>query len=142
MKKLKLMAIVLSLFTAFNSNAQKAEVEVIKKIVTNFSKAGDTNNSEKLSTYLDDNYRIVMNRLFGSTAVSTMSKSMYLEKIASKEFGGDERKVSFDSVTINGNTACAIVMLEGEKMTSKSIITLVKNTDGIWKLMSDMPVIG
>ncbi len=140
MKNLKLIVMMMSLFTALNVNGQKSEVEAIKSVISGFAKAGDTNDSEKLTTYLDDNYRIVMNQLFGSEVVSVMPKSVYIQKIASKEFGGDQRKVSFDSVTLNGNTACAIVKLEGKKMTTKSVINLVKHADGHWKLISDMPV--
>jgi len=72
-------------------SAQKTEVQNVEKVIAAFSKAGDDNNAEKLATYLDDNYRIVMNRLFGSTEVSVMPKSVYLDKISSKEFGGDKR---------------------------------------------------
>lgn len=140
MKNVKMIAIVMGLFAVLNVSAQDSEVEAIKSVISKFSAAGDANDSEKLATYLDDNYRIVMNQLFGSEVVTVMTKSIYIEKIASKEFGGDKRKVSFGTVFVNGNTANAIVTLRGEKMTTKSIMTLVKNSDGIWNLVSDMPV--
>ena len=38
-----------------------------------------------MSSYFDENYRIVMNQLFGSTEVSVVPKSLYLEKINSKD---------------------------------------------------------
>ena len=141
MKKVKLTMLLMSLVTVFNVNAQKAEIEAIKSVITKFSAAGDANNADKLTMCLDDNYRIVMNQLFGSKDVNVMPKSVYIEKIAAKEFGGDQRKVNIENVTVNGNTACAFVKLEGKKMTTKSFITLVKHADGRWKLVSDMPVV-
>ena len=82
-----------------------------------------------------------MNRLFGSKEVSIMSKSVYLEKIKSKEFGGDERSLSIHSITINGTTALAKVSFLGKKMTFVSLLSLVKNANGSWLLINDMPMV-
>ena len=61
--------------------AQTNEVKNIKTVITAFSNAGDENNTEKLSFYLDNNYRIVMNQLFGSKKIVVISKTIYLEKL-------------------------------------------------------------
>lgn len=122
--------------------AQKNEEKSIKKVITNFAKAADNSDATKLATYLDENYRIVMNRLFGSESVSIINKTDYLAKIESKEWGGDKRKVEVLSIVVNGNTASAHVSLQGEKATFISIFTLIKNADGEWLLVSDIPIIG
>ena len=140
MKKIKIIAIVCAMFTTFNSNAQKNETKKIKEIITAFSKAGDQNNIKKLSFYLDDNYRIVMNQLFGSKKVAVISKSIYLEKIKSKEWGGDTRTAIIENIIVNGNTSVAKVTFKGKKATFISLINLVKNAKGEWKLISDTPV--
>ena len=142
MKKIKLIALVCSIFSVMACNAQKNEMSKIEKVITEFSKAGDENNTEKLETYLDDNYRIVMNRLFGSKEVSVMSKKIYLEKINSKEYGGDKRVLTIDNIIINGTTASAKVSFKGTKMTFNSLILLIQNANGKWKLISDVPIIG
>ncbi|MFK8038771.1 MAG: nuclear transport factor 2 family protein [Crocinitomicaceae bacterium] len=141
MKTLKI--ITLSIFTllTFTGNAQNKDIKNIKKTITQFALAADNNNDKELATYLDDNYRIVMNRLFGSESISIMSKSVYLEKIKSKEYGGDTRTLTFENVIINGNTASAKVILKGEKMTFISLFILVKDNDNNWKLISDTPVV-
>ncbi len=138
-------AILIGLFGLFISTmscAQKSEEIAIKNVIIAFSKAGDANDAQKLSAYLDDNYRIVMNRLFGSKEVSVMSKSAYLEKIKTKEFGGDKRTVTIQNSIINGTSAVVKVAFKGAKMTFVSLITLIKKENGTWILVSDVPVVG
>ena len=113
----------------------------MENTIVAFAEAGDRNDTEELKNYLDDNYRVVMNRLFGSSEVSVVPKSVYLEKIKTKEWGGDTRKLTIEGTTINGSSASAKVMFKGTKMTFVSLITLVKNEKGIWKLLSDIPMV-
>lgn len=140
MKKLILVALMGVLFSV-NLYSQTNEMKAIKETITAFSKAGDTNDVNELEKYLDDNYRVVMNRLFGSTEVAVMPRAVYIEKIKSKEFGGDTRKLTIESILVNGNTASAKVTFAGSKMTFVSLITLVKDDKDAWKLVSDMPMI-
>lgn len=123
------------------ATAQKAEEKSIKETVIAFTKAGDVQDADKLATYLDVNYRIVMNRLFGEKEVAIMPRNAYLENIKTKKFGGDSRTLNFKQVLINGNTAMVRVDMTGSKSTMKSIILLAKNEAGNWLLVSDMPVI-
>ena len=140
-KIIKSIALVGTVFSVLNCSAQKSKVNNVKEVITAFSKAGDQNDSKKLATYLDDNYRIVMNRLFGSESVSVMDKSTYLGKIESKEYGGDKRELTIKNVTINGTTASAKVSFKGEKMTFVSIIVLIQDKEAKWKLVSDVPIV-
>lgn len=141
MNKIRLLAAACTIFTVIASSAQTNETMNIEKVITEFSQAGDENNAEKLATYLDDNYRVVMNRLFGSKEVSILPKSEYLEKIKSKEYGGDKRVLTIDNVLINGTTASAKVTFKGTKMTFVSLIILIQDSEGDWKLISDVPII-
>jgi ketosteroid isomerase-like protein len=122
--------------------SQQADIKAIKKTVSTFSKAGDQNDVEALDKCLDSHYRIVMNQLFGSKELSVMTREVYMEKIGSKAFGGDEREVIFHEVLVNGNTACVKATLKGKKATFTSFFTLAKNAAGDWLLLSDVPVIG
>jgi hypothetical protein len=133
---------LISVLACFTCQAQVNEETAIKETIIAFSNAGDTNNAETMAQYLDPNYRIIMNQLFGSTAVSILSRATYLDKIKSKEFGGDNRTVDVKHLTINGNTAFVLVKFTGSKMTSSNIILLVKDKTGHWLLISDTPVIG
>ena len=121
--------------------AQASDAKDIKAAITGFAKAGDMNDADKLAEYLDTNYRVVMNRLFGSSKVNIMPREVYLEKIRKKEFGGDTRKLTFDNLVINGTTASVMVTMKGKKATFISLITMVQNADGRWKLVSDVPMV-
>ncbi len=140
MKKLILTAIAGILFSV-NLYSQTNDMEAVKQTITAFSKAGDTNDVSELEKHLDDNYRVVMNRLFGSTEVAVMPRAAYIEKIRTKEFGGDTRKLTIENIVVNGNTASARVTFAGTKMTFVSLITLVRDNEGAWRLISDVPVI-
>jgi len=121
-------------------NAQKQEKAKIMEVITAFSKAGDEYDYESLDNYLDDNYRVIMNRLFGSKELAVIPKSVYLDKIKSKEFGGDKRSLTFKDITVNGSTASVEVSFVGSKMTFNSIILLAKDEKNTWKLISDLPI--
>lgn len=141
MKRVNLIVLVISIFTVLSCSAQNPEIEKIETTIIEFSKAGDKNDSKKLEAYLDDNYRIVMNRLFGAESVSVMDKTTYLEKIKSKEYGGDKRELNIENVVINGTTASSKVTFKNSKTTFISIIVLIQNTEGAWKIVSDVPIV-
>jgi len=140
MKNTILINAIILLF-AVSSNAQSSDEKAIKETIIAFSKTGDVNDADKLATYLDDNYRIVMNRLFGGQEVSIMPKEVYLEKIRTKEYGGDSRTVEIESMIINGSTASVKASFLGTKMTFVSILTLIKDGNSRWKIVGDMPVV-
>ena len=140
MKNVMLMSIIV-LFIITSCTAQSVDENAIRETITAYSKAGDVNDADKLAGYLDDNYRIVMNQLFGSTEINVMPKNIYLEKIRTKEYGGDDRKVDIPTLILNGNTASAQVIFAGSKLTFTSIITLARDASGAWKILSDMPVV-
>lgn len=132
---------IFALFMTAGCKAQSSDEKAIKETILAFSKAGDKNDTDKLATYLDDNYRIVMNRLFGSSEVSVMTKDIYLEKIKTKEYGGDNRKVKIESIVLNGSTASVKASFVGSKLTFVSILILIKDGNNEWKLVSDLPVV-
>ena len=142
MKYVKFISLLLALNFSVDSFAQNQDLRSIEQLIHTFAKAGDNNDAELLSSCLDDNYRVVMNRLFGSEELSVMPKSIYVEKIKNKEFGGDKREVEIKDVNINGNSATSTVIFKGQKAVFHSFLVMVKNKNGSWRLISDIPVIG
>jgi len=141
MQKLKLTSVLVLMFVVAHTSAQSKEEKAIERTITSFAKAGDKNDASELGSYLNENYRVVMNRLFGGKEVVIMPKSVYLEKIKSKEFGGDTRKLTFEQILVSGSTATVKVIFEGKKMKMASLITLIQDENRNWKLVSDIPVI-
>lgn len=121
--------------------AQTDETKAVKETITQFAKAADANNSEELATYLDENYQIAMNQLFGSPDLSIVDRAVYLSKIESKEWGGEKRTIKFIRVDVNGKNASAKVEMKGAKMTMVSYLILVQNKNGKWKLVYDVPTL-
>ena len=137
----KFMFMSLFLLSLNSVLAQRSDIKQIKETIKEFALAGDKNNAEQLDKLLDPNYRIVMNQLFGSDRVDIMPRAVYLEKIDSREFGGDHRQVTFGDILVNGTTASAQITLKGDKSTFISLLLLVKDVDGNWKIISDVPMI-
>lgn len=137
MKHVFSMAILSVLFTM--GVIAQSDAGRISNVITQFSKAGDMHDVPVLDKLLDNNYRVLMNRMFGSDKVVALQKSDYLNKVSSKEFGGDSRTVEIENLVINGTTASVQVNFTGEKLSYRSIIVLVKNADNDWKLVADLP---
>ena len=138
-----LLFTLLGIISSFTSSVKglESEKDNIQETIKTFSKAGDERNLAMLDELLDDNYRIVMNQLFGSKEIALMDKATYLSMIEARKFGGDDREVEFKDILISGNNAIVSVNLWGNIMNVASIFNLVKNEKGQWKLISDTPTI-
>ena len=144
MKRFTLIALLCTTLVSMQANAQtdnNSDYSAIELTITGFLEAGDQNDVEKLAEFIDDNYRVVMNQLFGSTDVLIISKDLYIEKIGSKEWGGDTRIVTIENILVNGNTASARVISAGSKATFISTMILIKDNEGNWKLITDIPIV-
>jgi len=121
--------------------AQSSDEKAIKGLIAEFAEAGDQNDAQALDRILDENYRVVMNRLFGSSEVSIMPRDVYLKKIAKGEFGGDQRRVEVHKILVYGSNAFVKATLKGKKLTMVSLYACVKDEEGKWKLLTDMPTV-
>lgn len=134
------IALILSsaiFYKATDLNEQKKAETVLLA----FAKAGDNQNVTLLESLLDSNYRIIMNQLFGSKDISIIDRANYLTMIKDGKLGGDERTVKIHTILMNGNTASAHVSFIGKQLSFNSIINLIKEETGKWKLVSEMPTI-
>ena len=141
MKKL-FVAFIVSLFFVSCIQAQTPGAEkAVKTTIMKFAKSADKQDADALDKILDDNFRIVMNQLFGSTEAVVMNKTAYLGKIRTKEFGGDKRQVKIENLDINDKTATAKVTFRGSKLTLATYLLLIKTHSGNWKVVSDLPTV-
>lgn len=142
--KTKIQTILLSMGVLFGLTlcaepAGNPEAEV-RSCIQAFVKAGDTYDAQAVDAVLNENYRVVMNRLFGSSDIMLIDKATYIEKISTKEWGGDKRKVEILAIAVNGPNATAKVSLVGAQTKVTSIFSLVQDAKGHWTLISDIPV--
>ena len=136
MRKVLFLSLI-GLMSSFSVPFTDDDKSAITKVINEFSIAGDQNDVSSLSVLLNEHYRITMNQLFGSTEISVMNKTTYLEMIDQKKFGGDKRAIEIISIEVLGNNAFAHVHLKGVKANFNSVFGLVKTADKKWQLISD-----
>ena len=141
MKKLFFVS-TFSLFAIATCFAQKSNDEkAISTAVHHFAANADQQDVKKMAAVLDDNFRAVVNRLFGSKEVSIMDKSLYLQLLKDKKIGGSKRDVTILTMNITNNNAAVKAQLVGKNLLFTTYLLLVKNEEGDWKIVNDMPFI-
>jgi hypothetical protein len=115
------------------------EEKLVKEAISKFAKAADERDEKALDEVLDNSFRLALNQMFGGKDVSLIDKKGYLERIRDKKFGGDQREVTTEKVEIMNNNASARVTLKGTKFTLVTLLQLGKSSEGVWKIVNDMP---
>jgi hypothetical protein len=142
MKSKILTSIACLLITTSTIMAQQNKEEMnVRQTITNFAHAADVQDDKALELLLDDNFRLVLNQLFGNKGIAVVTKQDYLAKIKAKEFGGDKREVTILNLTLSGNNAGAQAIFKGSKFTVVTFLQLIKTSEGEWKILNDLPEI-
>ena len=137
--KAKHLLTILLTLTAISMKAQ-TEINKVESIIYQFAQSGDERDIEILeTTILHEEFRVTLNRLFGGEKLTTLSKSAYIQMIKDGKLGGDKRTVEILLLDIIKENAIAKVKLVGSKMTFTSHYLLVKNGEGQWQLLNDLP---
>lgn len=140
---MKKTIIIYILTTCFMTSVMANENEraAVKKTINAFATAADTRDIEGMDRILDENFRVVMNRLFGSDKVSILNKDAYITMLREKKLGGDKNEVAIHAVEIEGNNAYASTTFTGNKLTMKLYLHLVRSEAGTWHIVDDLPSI-
>lgn len=117
-------------------NMEKHEVE---HVVRQFTQAADERRIDDVGSLLHDQFRVVINRAFGSDDLSVMTRDVYMDMLRQGKLGGDSREVRFDLIDVLGNNALVKVRLKGKQMTFTSYLSLVKTKEGKWLIVNDQP---
>ena len=134
MKSLVLLAGMLVFGSAFAQS--NPEEKSISNAVKSFAEAGDQQDVEALRRVTHDNYRLVWNS--GKDDPFIADKAMFLGQFEKKEWGGDQRKVTVESVQVfDGFNAVAKVISDGKKAQMRSLFTLIK-VEGEWKIIGEL----
>lgn len=142
MKSKILTTIAILFITTSTIMAQQKKDEMsVKETITNFAHAADVQNDKDLELLLDDNFRLVLNQMFGNKGISIVTKQDYLANIKDKKFGGDKREVTILNLTVSGNNATAQAIFKGTKFTINTFLQLIKTNEGEWKIINDLPAI-
>ncbi len=136
--KNQLATLTLIMMTSITATAQTDKV-LVEQVVNQFAKAGDQRDVTQLKNLLHDDFRIAMNRLFGSEKVEFLMKPAYIKLMEEGKLGGDNRSVKILSVDVTENNAAVKVSLKGKTLTFQSYYHLVKNVAGQWQIINDLP---
>lgn len=130
-----------AIFTACMASNPNPENKAVIEAVNQFVKSADSRNTEGMKSILHDEFRAVINRLFGNDGVSIMTKEVYLQMLADGKIGGDERKVEILSVDVINNNASVKARFTGKEYVFDTYLLLVKQSNNEWKVINDMPYI-
>lgn len=139
--KTKILTVILVLTLAvLNITAQNpGDENAIKETITKFVISADQQDEKALEILLDNNFRLSLNQMFGSSTIILIDKQGYLNKIKAKEFGGDKREVKIENLIVVNNNASVKATFKGGKMTIVTLLQLIKSANGEWKILNDLP---
>ncbi|BDS15528.1 nuclear transport factor 2 family protein [Aureispira anguillae] len=141
MKNLLLGSILCFAISVDSAVANTNPIKAIVEAVENFASNADQQNVAKMEKTLHKDFRAVLNQLFGSKEVSITNKESYLELLKAKKIGGDTRIVTINSVDIQGKNAFVKATFKGKKLNFNTYLLLVEEEKGLWKIISDTPLI-
>ena len=134
MKNFMLLASFLLLGITFGQS--KSEEKNIADAVRIFTSAGDQQDVSRLKNILHESYRLVWNS--GKDAPFIAGKAVFLGKFEQREWGGDQRDVTIESIQVFDDiNAVAKVISDGKKAQMRSLFSLVK-VDGEWKIIGEL----
>ena len=138
MKKTIFTFVIITSLLAGCSQGPATYNQQITATIEQFIKAGDARDVATIDNLLHPEYRAIMNRLFGSEDVATISKSDYLGLIKDGTIGGDTRQVNIVDVDVEIHNARVKAILSGNDWVFTSYFLLAENLEGNWKIISDM----
>ncbi|GLR17296.1 nuclear transport factor 2 family protein [Portibacter lacus] len=125
----------------FTNQMPQDDLVMISQVVESFVKHVDDRNIDEVNNVLHDDFRAIVNQAFGSKDVQFLTKPIYLDLMKKKEIGGDARKVVILSVDLEDKNAVVKAKFTGKELVFTTFLQLIKDSDGDWKIMSDLPVI-
>ena len=130
------------LFSLLNLTQNKNEMEnkKIETLITAYATALDHQDAAAAETFLDPEFRIVLNNHNNSGTTSILSRAQYLDMIREGKAGGTKRIISFLLTDLHENAAVVKVRLEGEKSVFTNYYSLLKRDDQ-WLVVNDIPQI-
>ncbi len=129
--------IIMSGIFSITGPATSADESALKERVSTFIEAGDTRDLSALEEVLHADFRVLVNQFMGGPDVTLINKEAYIGMVRDEKIGGLARSIEFRHLSIHDHTAVVEVHLESEAALFDSFITLVKDQEGQWQVISD-----
>jgi hypothetical protein len=117
--------------------AQSSQSKFAQEVILTYLSGGHHRDLPKLESVLHDDFRIIWHDQ-QKTEHAVVPRSVYLMKIASEEWGGEERTMKdLKVISFDDTNLVAKVSLVGVSATMHSMISMV-NHGGEWKMVSEL----
>lgn len=111
----------------------------VEQTVSNFVKSVDNRNTSELQKTLFNDGSFLTYNTF-TNKVEHYTANQFVDLVSSGQKGGWERKVDFNSVDVNGNTALAKIAITDSRIKETGFVSLIKD-NGTWKIASEVSTI-
>ncbi|MEL6986381.1 MAG: nuclear transport factor 2 family protein [Bacteroidota bacterium] len=136
---MNLFICLFTLCTFINEVDTNEDFMAISNVAMKFAKSADNRNTVELESIMHSEFRAIVNQAMGSKEMQLIDKSTYLDLIRKEVIGGDQREVHILSIDMENNNAVVKVKLIRKQLHFYSFMQLVKEANGHWKLISDLP---
>lgn len=131
---MKKHSILLAVLTLISFNSFSSEKSDIKNVIKKFAKFDNTYDHENISKVIDNNFSIKMHSMKDQKKIDKIPLSAYINGLKAKKFGGNNKKLKIETVSIFKNYAQVNFSLTGEKISFKHFANLVE-LNGEWKIL-------
>lgn len=126
----KLFVILSISFLSLSASA--TEIDDVKQVVENYSNYDNNFNADGLSNITDESFHFMMHASGDTETITTIPKEAFLAGIAAKKFGGNNKTLKIETVTIQGNIANVYFTQKGKQAGFHHFMNLIK-LNGEWK---------
>lgn len=113
----------------------------VKNCVTKFAAAIAQRDTDALDTLLHPEFRVIANRFPTADKTTLLDKRTYLQLLTSGKIGGETYEVEFGTIDFQEHVATVITIFRGPKTTMQTTLLLVLDTNGDWRIISDLALI-
>ncbi|HLT33998.1 MAG TPA: nuclear transport factor 2 family protein [Aquaticitalea sp.] len=117
------------------------DTEKIQQVITHFVKGGDASDIGLLDKVLHKDFRVTNNGFMGTSGVTIIDKTNYLDKIKSGVFGGVPRTMRILELDQHGTIALVKLQIESAENDFVSYNSLVLDADNEWKLINNLAIV-
>ena len=117
------------------------ENDKIRQAIIDFVKGGDNSDIKLLDKVLHKDFRVTNNGFMGTSGITIIDKTEYLNKIKSGVFGGIPRIMKIEELDQSRIIASVKLRIESSENDFISYNSLVLDTDNQWKIINNLAVV-
>lgn len=112
----------------------------IEQTIRSLISAADAQDAERASTFLSENFRVILHQFPQPGLTTMLDKPTYLQMMRQGKIGGEVRQVNIEAIHTHGAIASAIVTSESASSVFNTHYQLIQDGED-WKIITDMPVL-